>query len=90
MTYTGENVIIETIKKAEDDDGIIVRLYEAHGWRGRNTLRTSLPVARAFETDLMEHVERELTVRNGSVALSFKPFEIRTVKLMLRKSKKSA
>ncbi|MCC6694735.1 MAG: alpha-mannosidase [Candidatus Hydrogenedentes bacterium] len=90
MSITGENVIIETIKKAEDDDGIIVRLYEAHGSRGRNTIETALPVARAFETDLMEHHERELTVRNGSIALSFKPFEIKTVKLLLRKQRKGA
>ncbi|MCC6487853.1 MAG: alpha-mannosidase [Candidatus Hydrogenedentes bacterium] len=89
MTVTGDNVIIESVKKAEDDNGIIVRLYEAHGWRGRSTLRTSLPVARALETDLMERVERELTLRSGGVALSFKPFEIKTVKLMMHKRKKS-
>ena len=30
VSVNSENVIIETVKKAEDDDGIIIRLYE-HG-----------------------------------------------------------
>jgi alpha-mannosidase len=90
MSVTGDNVIIETVKKAEDDDAIIVRLYEAHGWRGRYTLRTTLPVVQAYETDLMENVERELNLRNGTVVLSFKPFEIKTVKLALRRRKKGS
>jgi alpha-mannosidase len=81
LSVTGEGVIIETVKKAEDDDGIIVRLYEARGARGRCTLRTTLPVRAAVETDLMERPERRLPVRNGAVALYFRPFQIRTLKL---------
>ena len=83
LSITGDNVIIDTVKKAEDDEGVIVRLYEAHGCRGRRTLRTSLPVKKVIETDLMEREERRLPVRNGRVALDFKPFQIRTLKLVL-------
>lgn len=80
---SGQNVILETVKQAEDGQGIIVRLYEAHGCRGRRTLRTSLPVAAAVETDLMEREERKLPVRGGRLSLDFLPFQIRTVKLRL-------
>lgn len=80
FSVTGNNVIIETIKKAEDDDGIIVRMYEAHGARGRCTLNTALPVKKAFETDLMEKPEKQLKLRAGKMALEFKPFQIRTIK----------
>ena len=83
LSVSGDNVVIETVKKAEDDGGVIVRLYECHGCRGRRVLRIGLPVTRAVETDLMEREERALTVRNGALALAFKPFQIRTVKLML-------
>jgi len=82
FSVSGKNVVIETVKKAEDDSGLIVRLYEANGCRGRRTLRTSLPLTRAVETDLMEREERELALRNGRVALDFKPYQIRTVKLL--------
>jgi len=34
------------------------------------------------ETDLMEREERDLALRNGRVALDFKPYQIRTVKLL--------
>jgi len=83
LAISGENVIIDTVKKAEDDDGIIVRLYDAHGIRGRRTLSTALPVAKAIETNLMEVEERELKLRGGKLALDFTPFQIRTVKLVL-------
>ena len=80
FSITGENVIIETVKKAEDDKGLIVRLYEAHGCRGRRTLTTGLPAKAATEVNLMEKPIRELKLRNGKMALDFKPFQIRTVK----------
>ena len=32
----------------------------------------------------MEREERELAMRNGRIALNFKPYQIRTVKLMAR------
>ena len=81
---TGGNVIIDTVKQCEDDDGLIVRMYEAHGCRGRRTLQTALPVKRVIETDLMEREERKLTIRNGRITLDFKPYQIRTVKLLSR------
>lgn len=81
FSITGENVIIETVKKAEDDKGLIVRLYEAHGCRGRRTLTTGLPAKAATEVNLMEKPIRELKLRDGKMALDFKPFQIRTVKV---------
>ena len=82
MSVSGDNVIIDTIKKAEDDNSIIVRLYEAHGWRGCYTFQTSLPIKHVFETNLMESEEQELTFRHGKVSLDFKPYQIRTLKLV--------
>jgi len=77
-----DNVIIETIKKAEDDDGIIVRLYETNGWRGNVTLRAFLPVDKVIETDLMENEEQEIPFKDNEIRLYFEPFQIRTLKLI--------
>jgi len=81
VSVTGDNIVIETIKKAEDDDAIIVRLYEAHGARGRRTFRTTLPVRQIIETNLMEAEEKKLAAKNGAVTLEFTPYQIRTLKL---------
>ena len=83
LSVSGGNVLVEAMKKAEDDDGIVVRLYEAHGWRTRHVVSTALPVSRVTETDLMEHEERELRVRNGALTLDFAPYQIRTLKFSL-------
>jgi alpha-mannosidase len=81
VSVSGTNVIVDTVKKAEDDEAVIVRLYEAHGCRGRRRVRLPVPVKRVVETDLMEREEKALTVRDGAVSLAFGPFQIRTLKL---------
>ncbi len=82
FSISGQNVIIETVKKAEDDNGIIVRMYEAHGVRGMRTFQTALPIKKIIETDLMEKEETRLAVKDGKVKLNFTPFQIRTIKLV--------
>jgi alpha-mannosidase len=78
-------VVIEAVKRAEKSGAVVLRLYEAHGTRARAMLRTSLPVRAAGETDLMEEQPQRLRVgrRDGAVeiALSFRPFEIKTLVL---------
>jgi alpha-mannosidase len=81
MSISGENVVIDTVKKAEDDRAIIVRMYETHGCHGKRTFATGMPVKRVMETNLMEEEERTLTLHNGKVDISFKPFQIVTIKL---------
>ncbi|MCX7934600.1 MAG: glycosyl hydrolase-related protein, partial [Planctomycetota bacterium] len=81
MWVEGEGIVIESVKKAEDDHSVIVRLYEAHGGRGEATLGTALPARAAYETDLLEREERRLPLRDGRVRLAFAPFQIRTVKI---------
>ena len=83
MSVSGGNIVIDTVKKAEDDNGIIVRMYEAHGCRGRYEFITNLPVKRIVETNLMEKEEKGLGMKNGTLALEFKPFQIVTVKLKM-------
>lgn len=83
FSVSGENVIIDTVKKAEDDDSLIVRLYECHGCRGKHVFQTSLPVKRVIEVDLMEKEEKKLSFKHGTVSLNFGPFQIRTLKLVL-------
>jgi alpha-mannosidase len=76
------NVIIETVKPAEDGSGdIIVRLYEALRTATRCTLSTTLAVRSAEEDNLVENPQVGLAVSNGKIELDFRPFEIKTVRL---------
>ncbi|ANS73590.1 hypothetical protein AWM70_02515 [Paenibacillus yonginensis] len=80
------NVLIDTVKKAEDSSAMIVRLYEFGGSRGtaRLTLASELGgILRAEETDLLEENPEPLKVTGQSVELFFKPYEIKTLRITL-------
>lgn len=75
-------VVIETIKPAEDGSGdLVVRLYEATRSSVTCTLATSLPVANVMETNMLEQALRKLKCKVGTIQLSFRPFEIKTVRM---------
>jgi alpha-mannosidase len=75
------NVVIETIKPAEDGDGLIARLYESQRQRGPVTLSVGFPLAGAWRTNLLEENEEQLEAEDGEVRLSVRPFEIVTLRL---------
>jgi len=78
------NVVIETVKPAEDGSGdVVVRLYEAAHMATHATLTTVLKVRAAAETDMLETRPRGLDVKAGKIALEFRPFEIKTLRLKL-------
>ena len=78
------NVVIETVKPAEDGSGdLVVRLYEAKRTATTCALETSLQVKQAVETNLLEEKIRPVACHSGRIALSFRPFEIKTLRLRL-------
>jgi alpha-mannosidase len=74
-------IIVDSIKKAEDSDAIILRLYESLGTRGMVRLSSSLPVKSAAVVNLLEDEISQLDWQDCKVDLNFKPFEIITVRL---------
>ena len=76
-------VVIESVKRAEDSNAVIVRLYEAWGGRCRVDLRTSLAVRTAALCDLLERDRSSVPVDDGMVSLELAPFKILTLKLAL-------
>jgi len=47
-------VVVEAVKRAEDSDDLIIRLYECEHRDTRATLRFGFPVAAVSEANLME------------------------------------
>lgn len=88
ITSSKNNVLIDVIKKAEDSDDIIVRLHETHGNETSSTLNLNFKALDAYECDLLENEQKQLSISKSKIALKFKPFEIKTVKLLLKRSKK--
>jgi alpha-mannosidase len=76
------NVIVETVKKAEDDDNMIVRLYEA--WNSKATATLTVPegFTGAQLVNLMEEYVEDLPLCNNQVTVSLRNFEIATVKFI--------
>jgi alpha-mannosidase len=75
------NIVIEAVKKSEEGNDLIVRLYECHNSRGKSELACSRTVKSAALCDLEENEVEELEVMDGLVSFHFKPFEILTIKL---------
>jgi alpha-mannosidase len=75
------NLVIESVKRAEDGDGIIIRLYEAFRQRGTARLILNGLCSRCTRTDLLERDQDEIPVQGGAIELPFRPFEIITLRL---------
>jgi len=78
-------VVIEAIKPAEDgSQDLVLRLYEARRTATRCTLSSSLRLRSARATDMLEQGGDPLAVQDGQkIALAFRPFEIKTIRLVL-------
>jgi hypothetical protein len=85
LETTGKNVALVTWKRAEDGKGSILRLQEISGQAGSTAVHfphfevESAHLCSGVETNL-----RELPVNQGSIQLSFKPFEVLTIRVVGR------
>jgi alpha-mannosidase len=74
-----DNLVIDTIKRAEDGDALVVRLYEAHGARGTARLRLGLTVTAARFANLLEDAGEPAEVEGDTIAVPYRPYEIVTL-----------
>jgi alpha-mannosidase len=84
VSVSSPNTIIETIKRAEDGEGIIVRLYESQRKRGQVKVKLGSTVDSAWVTNLLEENESALSVENDSIFLNLKPYQIVTLRVKFK------
>jgi alpha-mannosidase len=84
VTCDSPNVVIETIKRAEDGNGLIVRLYESQRRRRQVRVRFGSAVDSAWATNLLEENESALDVENDSIILNLKPYQIVTLRVKFK------
>ena len=77
-----ENVIIETVKRAEDGNGFVVRFYESLGCRGLVTLKSGFNIKSCSIVNILEQQQKQLEINNSEVKYEIKPFEIVTLRLL--------
>jgi alpha-mannosidase len=75
------NLVLDTVKRAEDSDDVVLRLYEAHGARGTARLRLGFPVTAARLANGLEEDGDPLELDDGEIVLGYRPHELLTVKL---------
>lgn len=82
LPYEGKQVVLDTVKLAEDGSGSILRLYESAG--GRETVRISwpLPHAAIYLSNALEEETELLPDEDGVLTIDFHPFEIKTIKII--------
>jgi len=76
-----ENVIVTALKKAEDEDALILRFYEWTGKTGDAVFQLPAGAQSASETDLMERPTGNAALSNSELRVATKPYEIKTVKV---------
>jgi alpha-mannosidase len=73
-------LVLDTVKLAEDDDDtLVLRLYEAHGGRGRARVRLNVPFTTARRANLLEDDLGPAPVDGDTIAVEYRPWEIVTV-----------
>jgi hypothetical protein len=76
------NVLLLTLKKAEDEDGIIVRLIETEGEDSNVTVTLPfLTIEQAYQTNLVEENEKILSAQEHTVTVPIKAFGIMTFRI---------
>jgi alpha-mannosidase len=82
LSVDRRNVVIETVKQAEDGRGLIVRLYESQRQRGTFTLTAGFPLTAAWRTNLLEEDQEPLTPAGSCLRLAIRPYQILTLRLL--------
>jgi len=72
---------IDTLKGAEDGNGMILRLYEPYMRSGVVTLRVR-GVRSVHETDLLERGKKKISVKDGRFRLALRGGEIKTLRVL--------
>jgi alpha-mannosidase len=72
-------LVLDTVKLAEDSDALALRLYEAHGGRGRARVRLGVPFTAARRSNLLEDDLGPAAVEGDAIVVDFRPWQIVTL-----------
>jgi alpha-mannosidase len=76
------HVVLETIKVAEDGNGLILRLYETNAQRGKFVIKTGFKIAKAWRSDILEKNKEEIEVEEQRIIGYILPYQILTYRVI--------
>ena len=79
-----ENIVIETVKLAEESNDIIVRLYDGYNRRKRVELEAGFDFEQAYLCDMLENEWNPLQTEGRRIHLEVGNYEIVTIKIVLQ------
>ena len=86
LQLTGATSVICTcLRRAEHSQGLILRFWEADGKKARIRFRLGKGITSAREVNLLENPVRTCRPTGGAVRASFRPYEVKTFLLKIRK-----
>lgn len=77
-----DNVIISTIKKSEDDNGIIVRLFDIEGKDSNVKLWSFKPLKSSYSTNIIEEENNCMQGEGHTLPMKIGHHAIETYKLI--------
>lgn len=86
VNLDSSDIQIDAVKKAEDEDCIIVRMHECRGGRCVANFTSDYSVKQIIPCNLLEHNIGE-AVNDAKCELVFRPFEIKTLFLIEKRPK---
>ncbi len=80
------NVMIETVKQAEDGDGIVLRIYEFENALTKANVSLGIPadIQSIEECNLLEEAIEAVPATEKGFAFEIKPYEIKTYKIKFK------
>ena len=82
VSINSRNVMIETVKKAEAGESIIIRLYEFENTRTKSNLTLFYQAAEVYEVDCLENRLNQAATNTNEFTFEIKPFEIKTFEVL--------
>lgn len=79
-----KNVMLETIKMAEDNSGIILRIYENENALTKTVVSLEKELLTVTECNLIEEEIDNVSFDGNSFKFSIKPYEIKTFKVVFK------
>ena len=79
------DLTLDTIKRSEDGEALILRLHEAHGGRGTARVRLAAETLRARRANALEDAGAEVESGPDGLVVEYGPFEIVTLRVELER-----
>jgi alpha-mannosidase len=84
FSLSADNIVLSTIKKCEDDDGAVIRLYEDAGKDASARMRFTSPLQGAQITNIIEEEGKPTPFKVDEIPFVLTHHAIQTIKVMPR------